>query len=110
MSARRYKSFSEFYPYYLSEHQDPRCRALHYIGSCLVIVCLAWVIVTASWLWLLVLPLIGYGFAWIGHLGFEKNRPATFQYPLYSFLGDWRMLFDFLTGRLNKHMKGISSR
>ena len=54
----------------------------------------------AAWWWLLAMPVAGYGFAWVGHFIFEKNRPATFQYPLYSFLGDWVMLKDMLTGRI----------
>ena len=56
---------------------------------------------TGSWMLLWLLPVIGYGFAWIGHFVFEKNRPATFQYPLWSLIGDWVMLKDFLTGRLS---------
>ena len=89
-----YSSFKEFYPYYLKEHSDKRCRILHYIGSSLVLVVLAYALVSASYWWLLALPVIGYGFAWLGHFVFEKNKPATFQYPLYSLLGDWAMYKD----------------
>lgn len=101
---RRYQSFAEFYPYYLREHSDPRCRAMHYVGSTLVLLILAACIVTAAWPGLLLLPVVGYGFAWAGHFLFERNRPATFRYPLYSLIGDWVMLKDFLTGQLaDKH-------
>ncbi|HSG50649.1 MAG TPA: DUF962 domain-containing protein [Rheinheimera sp.] len=93
-------SFKEFYPYYLSEHRSPVCRALHYIGSCLVLVVLAVALVTQYWRLLWLLPVIGYGFAWVGHFFFEHNKPATFQYPLYSLAADWVMLKDFVTGRL----------
>ena len=96
----RYQSFAEFYPYYLQEHSNPVCRRLHYVGSLLVLSILGYALVSQQWLWLLALPLAGYGFAWVGHFVFEKNRPATFQYPLYSFLGDWVMLKDALTGRI----------
>ena len=60
---------------------------------------LAYILATRQWLLLLALPLVGYGFAWVGHFVFEKNRPATFKYPLYSFMGDWVMLKDALMGR-----------
>ncbi len=99
--SERYRSFRDFYPYYLSEHRDPTCRRLHFVGSALIVVLIALVI--ARWLspwWLLAIPLIGYGFAWVGHFVFEKNRPATFTYPLYSLIGDWVMFKDMLTGRI----------
>ncbi|CAH0140238.1 hypothetical protein SRABI70_00269 [Pseudomonas sp. Bi70] len=96
----RFNSFAEFYPYYLEEHRNPTCRRLHYAGSLLVLVVLGYALLSGQWLWLLALPVIGYGFAWVGHFAFERNRPATFQYPLYSLMGDWVMLKDMLTGRL----------
>ncbi|WP_439888914.1 Mpo1-like protein [Pseudomonas sp. MBLB4123] len=97
---QRYRSFAEFYPYYLQEHSNSVCRRLHYAGSLLVLGILGYALATQQWLWLLALPFAGYGFAWIGHFVFEKNRPATFQYPLYSFIGDWVMLKDAFTGRI----------
>ena len=97
---QRYRSFAEFYPYYLQEHSNPICRRLHYVGSLLVLSILAYALISQQWLWLLAMPVAGYGFAWVGHFVFEKNRPATFQYPLYSFLGDWVMLKDALSGRI----------
>jgi len=97
---RRFHTFAEFYPYYLSEHSAPACRRLHFIGSFAVVITLAAAIVTGRWMLLLLLPVIGYGFAWVGHYFFEHNRPATFTYPLYSFLGDWVMFKDMLTGRI----------
>lgn len=96
----RYTSFAEFYPYYLQEHSNPICRRLHYVGSLLVLGILAYAMGTQQWLWLLAIPVAGYGCAWVGHFVFEKNRPATFQYPLYSFMGDWVMLKDAFTGRI----------
>ncbi|GIZ13513.1 Mpo1-like protein [Pseudomonas sp. NCCP-436] len=98
--SKRYQSFAEFYPYYLQEHSNPVCRRLHYVGSLLVLVILAYALYSGQWFWLLALPVVGYGFAWIGHFVFEKNRPATFQYPLYSLMGDWVMLKDAFTGRI----------
>ncbi|MEH6564919.1 MAG: DUF962 domain-containing protein [Halopseudomonas sp.] len=96
----RFNSFSEFYPYYLSEHQDDSCRRLHYIGSSLVLLIIACALLSQSWWWLLAVPLAGYGFAWVGHFFFEHNKPATFTYPFYSLAGDWVMLRDALTGRI----------
>ena len=96
---KRYRSFSEFYPFYLSQHQDRTCRILHYIGSSLVVLTFIYILFSQKWGMLLLLPVIGYGFAWIGHYIFEKNRPATFEYPLYSFMADWVMLFRALTNR-----------
>lgn len=100
LPSERFNSFAEFYPYYLEEHRNPTCRRLHYVGSLLVLVVLGYALVSGQWLWLLALPVIGYGFAWVGHFVFERNRPATFAYPLYSLMGDWVMLKDMLTGRL----------
>jgi len=96
----RFQSFAEFYPYYLAEHSNPVCRRLHYVGSLLVLAILATALITGQWLWLLAMPVAGYGFAWIGHFIFEKNRPATFKYPFYSLMGDWVMLKDAFTGRI----------
>lgn len=99
-TTERFSRFADFYPYYLQEHSDPVCRRLHYAGSLLVLAILAGVLLTQQWLWLLAVPVAGYGFAWVGHFFFEHNRPATFQYPLYSLLGDWVMLKDAFTGRI----------
>lgn len=93
-------SFREFYPFYLAEHSDRTCRRLHFIGSALVLTMLAYILTTGSWALLITLPLIGYGFAWVGHFVFEKNRPATFKYPLYSLMGDWVMFKDILVGKI----------
>ena len=98
--SRRFASFREFYPFYLSEHANRVSRRLHFIGSCGVLALLAMAIVRRNAWWLLVALLCGYGFAWVGHFFFEKNRPATFQHPFYSFAGDWRMFWDVLRGRV----------
>lgn len=101
----KFNSFAEFYPHYLREHRHPICRLLHYIGSTLVILTLYLAISTGSYTLLFALPVIGYGFAWIGHFFVEKNRPATFTYPFYSFIGDWVMFKDFLTGNIGKKLE-----
>ncbi len=96
----RFNSFAEFYPYYLSEHSDRTCRRLHFVGTSLVLILIVLALLGSNpWLWL-ALPLAGYGFAWTGHFFFEKNRPATFQYPFYSLWGDFVMYKDMLTGKI----------
>ena len=97
--SKKYASFSEFYPYYLEEHSNSTSRILHFIGSCLVLGVIAFSIWKADARWLLLVPLVGYGFAWAGHFFFEKNKPATFKYPFYSLAGDWVMWKDLLLGR-----------
>jgi hypothetical protein len=100
MVERQFKSFVEFWPYYLGEHSKPATRLLHCVGSLAGIGIVIAFVAIGRW-WLFPLALIpGYAFAWIGHFFIEKNRPATFTYPLWSFMGDWKMLALMLTGRL----------
>jgi hypothetical protein len=97
---RSVHSFAAFYPFYLSEHSNRTCRRLHFVGSTLGLICLALAIFLRQ-PWCIALGLLlGYACAWIGHFGFEHNRPASFQRPLYSFMGDWRMYWDMWTGRV----------
>ena len=99
MTAPRFRSFREFYPFYLSEHAHRVSRRLHFVGTSLALLLLMAALVTGRG-WLAGLALLqGYAFAWIGHFFFEHNRPATFRYPAYSFLGDWRLWWDVLRGR-----------
>jgi hypothetical protein len=95
-----FNSFVEFYPFYLGEHSHPTCRRLHFIGSSLVIVVVLWALISGQLRWLWLAPVAGYGFAWVGHIVFEKNRPATFRHPLYSLLGDWVMYGQILRGKI----------
>ena len=97
---KEYKNFSEFYPFYLSQHQNKICRRLHFIGSIIVILLVFYVAISGDLSLLLLLPLVGYGFAWVGHFFFEKNKPATFIYPAYSLVGDWIMFKDILIGKI----------
>jgi hypothetical protein len=97
MSDQRFRTFREFYPFYLGEHRNPVCRRLHFVGTSIAAVLLVGALVTQRWALALLALLVGYVFAWVGHFFFEHNRPATFQYPLYSFMGDWRMWWAILT-------------
>jgi hypothetical protein len=99
-STHEFRDFAEFYPYYLREHSNRTCRRLHFAGTTLVLLLTAAAVVGGRWSLLWWVPVAGYGFAWLGHFAFEKNRPATFRHPLYSLRGDFAMYRDMLTGRL----------
>jgi hypothetical protein len=94
------KTFSEFYPFYLGEHANRTCRRLHFAGTSLGLVFALHAFSTLNFWWLLAGVVCGYAFAWVGHFFFEHNRPATFTYPLWSFMGDWVMWKDILTGKI----------
>ncbi len=100
VDAKAFKSFSEFYPFYLTEHSNLTCRRLHFVGSSLGLVCLLTAVLTRNPLWVLAGLLCGYAFAWVGHFGFEKNKPASFKRPLFSFMGDWAMYKDIWLGKV----------
>ena len=95
----RFASFREFYPFYLGEHRNLTCRRLHFVGSSFSLGFIVLAIMRGDPRWLLAALLSGYAFAWVGHFFFEKNRPATFKYPLWSLMGDWRMFFETVSGR-----------
>lgn len=97
---RDLRSFAEFYPFYLGEHRNRACRRLHFLGSTLALVCLALLVATGQWRWLFIGLVCGYGCAWVGHFVFEKNKPASFSRPLYSFMGDWAMYRDIWLRRI----------
>ena len=93
----RYRSFEEFWPFYLSQHSRPWTRRLHFAGTSGGLVCLAAGIATRPW-WIAAAPVFAYGLAWFSHFFIERNRPATFSYPWWSLRGDFRMLGRMLTG------------
>lgn len=98
--SKKYQNFAEFYPFYLSQHVNAACRRLHFVGSLLIVLLVFYSVFSSKWMLLLLIPVIGYGFAWVGHFFFEKNRPATFTYPVYSLIGDWVMFKDMLLGKI----------
>ena len=108
--ARACRSFAEFWPYYLCEHSKPRTRALHYAGTSLVMAIALFALLTGRWAWLLAIPLAGYGFAWVAHFAVEKNRPATFTYPLWSLAADFKMWWLWLTRRLEPELQKARSK
>jgi len=108
--SKRFTTFAEFWPFYLREHSRPGTRALHYIGTSLVVMVAVAAVVTGNWLLFAALPVAGYFFAWIAHFGLEKNRPATFTYPLWSLRADFRMWWFWLTGRLGRELDAAGVR
>ena len=106
MTGKKIKSLKEFYPFYLSEHQNTTSRILHFIGTALVILCFLTGFLFHDSRFFIAIPVLGYGFAWIGHFFFEKNKPATFQYPLYSLASDFILFYDLLTGKQVFRAKG----
>ena len=107
-TADRYRSFSEFWPFYLSEHSQPATRWVHLIGTTAGIALLIYLIAIGRW-WLFFLGFVpGYGSAWLAHFLIEKNRPATFKYPLWSFMGDYKMIALMLTGRMDAEVKKLA--
>jgi hypothetical protein len=97
---KQYNSFKEFYPFYLSQHQNTVCRRMHFIGLVLFLLTLGLALYFTQYKLIILCPILGYLFAWIGHFVFEKNIPATFTYPVYSFIGDWFMFKDILLGKI----------
>lgn len=110
MTGGRYTSFAEFWPFYLREHSKPQTRALHYIGTTLVVLLAGYVLAAQAWWWLAAMPVAGYFFAWIAHFRVERNRSATFTYPLWSLLADFRMWTLWLTGRLGPELERAGIR
>ncbi len=96
---KQYQSLKEFYPFYLSQHQNKTSRMLHFIGTSLFVFMFFGSFIFHEVTILLFSPILAYGFAWIGHFFFEKNKPATFQYPLYSLASDFILYFEILSGK-----------
>ncbi len=95
----RYKTFKDFYPYYLSEHANKHTKLMHFIGTSIGIFFLIKFFLSFNFIYLLFALISGYAFAWVGHFFIEKNKPATFKYPFYSFIGDHKMYIEILQGK-----------
>lgn len=108
MPEERYATFAEFWPFYLREHSKPATRALHYVGTSLVVAIAGYAVLMGQWLWLIAMPLAGYFFAWLAHFSVEKNKPATFTYPLWSLIADFKMWWLWLTGGLATELESAN--
>lgn len=102
-------TFSEFYIFYLSQHLNKACRTFHFIGTTLVFMTVFTAIVTKQWMFLILCPVFGYGFSWVGHFMYERNKPAAFKYPLYSLISDFVMYGHILTNRLSPYLAKAAS-
>jgi hypothetical protein len=110
MAEERIETYAEFWDFYVAEHRQPLTRLLHFVGTSLGLVLLVWILRTGSWLYLPVCFVVGYAFAWFSHFVIEKNKPATFKYPLWSFISDYKMMFYMLTGRMNREVERVSNK
>ena len=110
MAEERIETYAEFWDFYVAEHSQPATRLLHFVGTSLGLVVLVWVIRTGNWLYLPVCFVVGYAFAWFSHFVIEKNKPATFKYPLWSFISDYKMMFYMLTGRMNREVERVANK
>jgi hypothetical protein len=97
-------SYADFWPYYLREHSRPQTRAIHYVGTGVAIASLIALAITGNGWFGLAAVVGGYAFAWVGHFFIEKNRPATFTYPLWSLISDFRMAWSWATGQLGREL------
>lgn len=107
---RAHTTFRSFWPYYLREHARPATRYWHYVGSTLAVLVLLGALATQTWWALLAVPVSGYFFAWVSHAFVERNKPATFTYPLWSLVSDYRMFGLFLAGRLDGELEKAGVR
>jgi hypothetical protein len=106
-NARTLRTYEEFWPFYVSQHAAPRTRLLHLIGTALGLVCLILALVLQRWWLLLAVPVVAYAFAWAAHFFIERNRPATFTYPLWSLRGDFQMFGLMLRGRMDEEVRRL---
>ena len=107
MSEKRFTSFEEFWPYYVAEHSQPATRALHAAGTAASIACAIALISEGKWKLLPLALAPGYGAAWLAHFLIERNKPATFDYPLWSFIGDYKMIGMMLAGKMDAEVERV---
>jgi len=103
-------SYRDFWDFYVQEHSKPLTRLLHFIGTSLGLVFLVWFVWRGTWYYFPLCLIVGYAFAWFAHFVVEKNRPATFKYPLWSFVSDYKMMWYILTGRMTREVERISNK
>ena len=106
----RIADYSTFWDFYVAEHSKALTRWLHFVGTTLGMVLLVWFIARGTWYYFPLFFVVGYAFAWIAHFVVEKNRPATFKYPIWSFISDFKMVWYMLTGRMNAEVERVCSK
>lgn len=106
----RITNYAEFWDFYVGEHSQPLTRYFHFVGTTLSMVCLVWLIWRGTWFYFPLCLVIGYAFAWFSHFFIEKNQPATFKYPVWSFISDYVMVFYMLTGKMNSEVRRVEKQ
>lgn len=110
MAEERITEYAEFWDFYVAEHSQPLTRLFHFVGTSLGIVLLIWFLKNGTYLYIPLCFVVGYAFAWFSHFFIEKNKPATFKYPLWSFISDYKMMFYMLTGKMNGEVERVLSQ
>ena len=100
--------YSEFWDFYIQEHSKPLTRLLHFAGTTLGLILLVSVVWIGRWYYFPVFFVVGYAFAWFAHFVIEKNRPATFKYPFWSLISDFKMIWYMATGRMGRELERVS--
>jgi hypothetical protein len=109
MADNAFASYQEFWDFYVLEHSQPMTRYFHFVGTLLGLVLLVWFLRSGSYFYIPLCFVVGYGFAWFSHFFIEKNRPATFKHPLWSFVSDYKMIFLMLTGKMDREVERVIS-
>jgi hypothetical protein len=107
---KRIETYAEFWDFYVAEHSEPLTRFLHFVGTALGLVLFVWIWRSGNWIYLPLCLIVGYAFAWVSHFFVEHNKPATFKYPFWSFISDYKMMWFMLTGRMNREVERIKSK
>ncbi len=107
--AKHFQTYQDFWPFYVSQHRNRLCRNLHFLGTSLVLLMLVLAVMNLNAWLLLAMPVFGYGFAWVGHFYAEKNRPATFTYPIWSLMGDFQMFYFMCQGRMDEEVRRVQN-
>ena len=100
-------TYTEFWDFYVREHSKPATRLLHFVGTLLGLLLLSYFVATGRWYLFLIFPLVGYAFAWFAHFVIEKNKPASFRFPFWSFISDFKMMWYMATGRIDGELERV---
>ena len=101
------ETYAQFWDFYVREHSKPLTRWVHFLGTAVGLALLTYFVATGRWYFFPVFAVVGYAFAWFAHFVIEKNRPATFKYPLWSFISDFKMIWFMITGRMGAEVERV---
>jgi hypothetical protein len=103
----RITNYTDFWDFYVQEHSQPLTRVLHFIGTSLGIILLVWFIARGTWYYFPLCFISGYAFAWVSHFFVERNKPASWKYPGWSFISDYKMMWYMMTGRMGREIDRV---